>query len=142
MFAYIKFCPEFKTMLGYFLGISNILNANDKKKCQADGFELTTLNKVHLFKGNDGVTMLQYVMNLMTIADPAFPKRLREDISTTFKKRAKLETGHSPIDAFKSLVKSRHAECKVNEALFQEILDSGDQDPFVTHFTQDLILKK
>ena len=62
-------------MLSYFLAIGNVLNGGTNKG-QADGFELTVLGRVHTFRNNHGMSILQYVCLKMKQTDEAFPEKI------------------------------------------------------------------
>jgi hypothetical protein len=131
-------------MLGYFLHIANVLNGGDKKKGQADGFEVGVLNKVHLFKDNNGVTMLQYVMRKMKEENPDFPKNFKESVTASFEKVKEiiLRCSNSPLETFKTLVNERNGSFKSAESEFNHLLEAKENDRFVKTFSAEFAIKK
>jgi hypothetical protein len=90
---------EFKKMLGYFVHISNILNANHEKRAQADGFDVKALDLVHNFKSNNKVSLLQYVMGKMREQDPQFPETLKQKTESKFKTSLRMSETNTKIYA-------------------------------------------
>jgi hypothetical protein len=57
-------------MIGYILGIGNILNGGNEKTGQADGFEISVLGKVGGFRDNNGESILEYICRKLKEQNP------------------------------------------------------------------------
>jgi hypothetical protein len=78
IYAHIRDNVEFKKILGYLVGVLNILNANHAKRQQADGFNIEALELAKIFKGTNKVTLLSFVMGKMRDEDVEFPAKLKK----------------------------------------------------------------
>ena len=91
-------------MLGYTLGIGNVLNGGTPKG-QADGFELAVLGKLNSMKDNQNYTLLQYICKKICDEDEEFPQAVKDlvkalaikDVDTIY---LKTKTGELTASAF------------------------------------------
>ena len=72
----------FYKLLGMALAVGNIINGQDPKKSQADGFEFSMIAKLDQINDNQKKgTILRFIVKKMVEDDPELPDRFRGEIT-------------------------------------------------------------
>lgn len=113
MHAYsnIESNKHFLQVVGYTLGIGNILNGGTNKG-QADGFDLPVLGKLVSMKDNTNQTLLQFICKKIADSDEEFPeatKKLLQSVSIKDVDTAYLKTKTGELTAMYAQVRASFA---------------------------------
>lgn len=125
-FEEIKSSPSFKKILGFILGLGNILNGGTQKG-QADGFYLDALSKATSMKDINGRTIMQIICERFKKEDEEFVNIKNEFKAVTFVTQYSLKEEDTKLKE----LKGNYEKAKGNLEIVLRLNGEQPEDPYI-----------